>query len=275
MSVGAILLQKGKLTTEGIEQVQQLERDEGLRFGEAAVKLGLVSEADLRVALAEQFDFPCLAPGDGKLSSSLIAAYQPFDSRVEAFRALRAQVTLRWLDAEHGGRTLAIVSPERGEGRSYLAANLALVFAQLGARTVLVDADMRNPQQHALFKLSNRRGLSSILAGRGDSSSIQRVESFETLSVITAGAIPPNPQELLARPTFTQLLDELAKVYYVVIVDTPAGVGVADVQLICRSTRAALMVLRKDYSRTKTANRLVDELGPTKATLVGTVLNEF
>lgn len=275
LSVGAILMQKGKLTAEGIEQVQQLENDEGLRFGEAAIKLGLVSEADLRVALAEQFDFPCLLPGDGRLSSSLIAAYHPFDSRVEAFRALRAQVTLRWLDADHGGRTLAIVSPERGEGRSYLAANLAVVFAQLGARTVLVDANMRNPQQHALFKLPNRSGLSSILAGRGNSNSIQRVEPFETLSIITAGAIPPNPQELLARPAFSQLLDELAKVFYVVIVDTPAGVGVADVQLICRCTRAALMVLRKDYSRTKTANRLVDELSPTKATLIGTVLNEF
>jgi chain length determinant protein tyrosine kinase EpsG len=274
-SLGSILLEHGKLTAEGIEQVRELERDEGLRFGEAAVKLGLISEADLRVALAEQFDFPCLLPGDEKVSSSLIAAYHPFDARVEAFRALRAQVTLRWLDAEHGGRTLAVVSPERGEGRSYLAANLAVVFAQLGARTVLVDADMRNPRQHALFKLPNRSGLSSILAGRGDGSSLQRVETFETLSIITAGAIPPNPQELLARPTFSQLLDDLAKVFYVVIVDTPAGVGVADVQLICRSTRAALMVLRKDYSRTKAAGRLVDELGPTKATLVGTVLNEF
>lgn len=274
-SVGAILMQNGKLTVEQIERVLQIERDEGLRFGETAVKLGLISEADLRVALAEQFDFPCLLPGDDRLSPELIAAYQPFDPQVEAFRALRAQVTLRWLDAEHGGRTLAIVSPERGEGRSYLAANLAVVFAQLGARTVLVDANMRNPRQHALFKLSNRNGLSAILAGRGDGSSIQRVEPFDTLSIITAGAIPPNPQELLARPTFSQLLDELAKEFYVVIVDTPAGVGVADVQFICRSTRAALMVLRKDYSRTKTANRLVDELGPTKATLVGTVLNEF
>jgi protein-tyrosine kinase len=273
--LGAILMEHGKLAYDGIERILQLQREEESRFGEAALKLGLISEADLRRALAEQFDFPCLLPGDEKIAPAVIAAYQPFHPRVEAFRALRAQVTLRWLDAEHGGRTLAIVSPERGEGRSYLAANLAVVFAQLGARTVLIDADMRNPRQHALFKLPNRSGLSAILAGRGDATSIQRVEPFDTLSIITAGAIPPNPQELLARPTFSQLLDELAKEFYIVIVDTPAGVGVADVQFICRGTRAALMVLRRNYTRAKAANRLVDELGPTKATLVGTVLNEF
>jgi chain length determinant protein tyrosine kinase EpsG len=273
--LGTILTDSGKLTAEAIERVLQLQREEGLRFGEAALKLGLITESDLHLALAEQFDFPCLLPGDEKIAPAVIAAYQPFDARVEAFRTLRAQVTLRWLDAEHGGRTLAIVSPERGEGRSYLAANLAVVFAQLGARTVLIDADMRYPRQHTLFKLSNRSGLSAILAGRGDSGSIQRVEPFDTLSIITAGAIPPNPQELLARPTFTQLLDELVKEFYVVIVDTPAGVGVADAQFICRGTRAALMVLRKNYTRAKAANRFVDELGPTKATLIGTVLNEF
>ena len=273
--IGAILRDNGKLDGEEVERILQRQRETGSRFGAVGLELGLISETDLHLALAEQFDFPCLLPGDETVAPEVIAAFQRFDPRVEALRALRAQVTLRWLDAEHGGRALAIVSPERGEGRSYLAANLAVVFAQLGARTVLIDADMRNPRQHELFRLPNRSGLSAILAGRGESGSIQRIGPFETLSVITSGAIPPNPQELLARPAFSELLDELAKVFSVVIVDTPAGVGVADVQFICRSTRAALMILRKNYTRTKAAARLVDELGPTKTTLIGTVLNEF
>ena len=273
--LGEILEGKGKLTVDEVDRILQLQRESGLRFGETAVGAGLLDETDLQLALAEQFGFPCVLPEQERVDPDVIAAYRPFDPRVETFRALRAQLTLRWLDAAPGGRTIAVVSPEHGEGRSYIAANLAVVFAQLGARTVLIDADMRNPRQHALFKLPNRSGLSAILAGRGEPGSIQRVEPFEALSVITAGATPPNPQELLARPAFAELLQELTKVFYVVIVDTPPGVGVADVQFICRSAGAALMVLRRHHTRARSAARLLDQLGPTRATLVGTVLNEF
>jgi receptor protein-tyrosine kinase len=273
--LGEILVSKGRLTVDEVERILQLQGESGLRFGETAVKAGLLDEADLQIALAEQFGFPCVRPEQERVDPDVIAAYRPFDPRVETFRALRAQLTLRWLDAAPGGRTIAVVSPEHGEGRSYIAANLAVVFAQLGARTVLIDADMRNPRQHALFKLPNRSGLSAILSGRGETESIQRVEPFEALSVITAGATPPNPQELLARPAFAELLQELARVFYVVIVDTPPGMGVADVQFICRNAGAALMVLRKNQTRARAATRLLDDLGPTRATLVGTVLNEF
>jgi receptor protein-tyrosine kinase len=273
--LGEILVSKGRLTVDEVERILQLQGESDLRFGETAVKAGLLDETDLQIALAEQFGFPCVRPEQERVDPDVIAAYRPFDPRVETFRALRAQLTLRWLDATPGGRTIAVVSPEHGEGRSYITANLAVVFAQLGARTVLIDADMRNPRQHALFKLPNRSGLSAILSGRGDTESVQRVEPFEALSVITAGATPPNPQELLARPAFSELLQELARVFYVVIVDTPPGVGVADVQFICRSAGAALMVLRKNRTRARSAARLLDDLGPTRATLVGTVLNEF
>lgn len=273
--LGEILVANGKLSAEEVEQVVQLQHETRLRFGETAVQAGLVSAVDLELALAEQFGFPCESQAQDRVDADVIAAWQPFDPRVETFRALRAQVTMRWLEADPGGRTIAVVSPGPGEGRSYVAANLAVVFAQLGTRTVLIDADMRNPRQHTLFKLPNRSGLSAILSGRGASTSIQRVEPFDALSVITAGAMPPNPQELLAQPAFSELLQQLAKVFYVVIVDTPPGAGVADAQLICRSTRAALLVLRRNHTRTKAATRLLEDLGPTRAVLVGTVLNEF
>jgi len=273
--IGTFLVESGKLSVEGTEQVLRLQRTEGSRFGETALKLGLITETDLRFALAEQFDYPYLLPGDERIAPSVIAAYQPFDPRVEVFRELRAQLTLRWLDSQAGGRAFAVVSPGRGDGRSYLAANLGVVFAQLGERTLLIDADMRNPQQHVLFKLQDHNGLSAILMGRGHAGCIQRVAPFRDLSVIPAGGLPPNPQELLARPFFSQLLDELAQQFSVIIVDTPAGGNAADVQFICRSTSAALMVLRRNHTRAKTANRLIDQLGPTRVTVLGTVLNEF
>lgn len=273
--IGAILVDAGKLTLEEVERIVQIQREEGLRFGEAATKLGLIREGDLQQALAHQFDYPYLMPGEGEISPEVIAAYHPFDRRVEALRALRAQITLRWLNVEEGGKALSVVGSERGEGRSYLAANLAVVYSQLGERTLLIDADMRNPRQHQLFKVDNRSGLSAILSGRGEMESIQRVPAFRELSIIPAGALPPNPQELLARSYFPRLLDELAKEYNVIIVDTPAGARVADAQFACRGTRAALMVVRRNQTRIRAAHRFIDELTTAKVKILGAVLNEF
>ena len=273
--IGDILLREGKLVAEHMGRVHEYQAAQHIRFGEAAVQLGLVSDEDVQQALAYQFDYPYLPVDDERIDPEVIAAFRPFDPRVEAFRALRAQVVLRWLSVGTGGRAFAVIGPGRGDGRSYLAANLAVVFAQLGTRTVLIDADMRNPRQHKIFKVSNQSGLSQILAGRGEPESIQHVPPFRELSVIPAGSLPPNPQELLVRPQFEDLLDELANEYRVIIVDTPAGVNGADVQFVVRSTRAALMVIRKNHTRVRRATRFAQDLGPTGVSVLGTVLNRY
>lgn len=273
--IGAILASHGKLDEYGIERILEHHAKSSLRFGESALELKLITENDLQVALAEQFDFPCVLPQDPRFHRSLLAATRPFGKTAESLRALRAELMMRWLDHEQGARTIAVVGNDRGEGRSHIAANLAITFAQLGARTVLVDADMRNPRQHELFALDNRSGVSAILAGRGEADAIQRVPPFDSLSIITAGAEPPNPQELLARPMFGDLMAELSKSYYVVIVDTPAGAISADARLICRGTGAALMVLRKNSSRAGAARRFAESISSTHTTLLGTVLNDF
>ena len=205
-SIGAILIDSGKLTIADAEQILHLQKAENLRFGDAGIKLGLLSEVDIQRALAHQYDYPYLVKDDGAVSESLVAAYNPFGHQVESLRTLRSQLMLRRFTGQPNRKMLAIVSPGRGEGRSYLAANLAVVFSQLGERTLLIDADMRNPCQHELFKLENRRGFSSMLAGRDDVQAVQRVNNFVDLSVLTAGATPPNPQELSG----TARLDTLA-----------------------------------------------------------------
>lgn len=273
--LGAILIREGKLTEESTERVQQFQGQTQLRFGETAVQMGLVSDADVAQALARQFDYPYLSDDDDRIDREVVSAFRPFDPRVEAFRALRAQVMLRWLSVGSGGRAIAIIGPGRADGRSYLAANLAVVFAQLGTRTVLIDADMRNPRQHKLFKLSNQSGLSQILAGRGEPESIQPIPALRGLSVIPSGPVPPNPQELLLRAQFEELLDELEGTFHVIIVDAPAGVNGADVHFIARTARAALMVVRQNHTRVKAATRLADELAPTGVSVLGTVLNKF
>src|SRR5437899_2081539 len=209
--IGNILAEEGKLGAEGIERVMQLQQTNGLRFGEAALRLGLITEDDLRCAVAKQYDLPHLVPGSESISRELVVAYEPFHPRAEELRALRTQLLIRWSKAGVKQRVLAIVSPGPGEGRSYVAANLAVAFSQVGERALLIAADLRTPRQHRLFNVPDRIGLSAVLSGRADRGAVVPVSEFGSLSLLPAGACPPNPQELLLRPSFAALLVELCR----------------------------------------------------------------
>jgi protein-tyrosine kinase len=273
-SIGAILIDSGKLTVEDVERILHCQREQGLRFGEAAIELGLLTVNDIQFALARQYDYPYLLTGHGDVSEELVAAYQPFSRQVEALRALRSQLMVRWFTGEEERRTLAVVSPGRAEGRSYLAANLAVVFSQLGEHTLLIDADLRHPRQHELFNLPNRSGLSAILSNRGEVRDIARIPSFMDLSVLPAGPVPPNPQELLGRPIFAKLLEEMAREFDVVIIDTPAAADYADVQTIALRASGALMVARTNETRVSGLRDLASHLAVAGVAIVGSVLNE-
>jgi len=275
-SIGALLIDAGKLKLEDAEAIIRLQRERGMRFGEAAVTLNLVTQADIQQALSRQFDYPYLQAGESSVSKEIVAAYQPFSPQVEALRALRTQLKLRWFGtANIEQKSLSVVGAEEGVGRSYLAANLAVVFSQLGEHTLLIDADMRHPRQHQLFGIENRVGLSAILSNRGGPEVIQRVPALVDLSVLPAGASPPNPQELLSRPLFSSLLEELVGEYDVIIVDTPAASRYADVQTISVKTGAALLIARKNYTRLRQVELLTESLRYATVNVVGAVLNDY
>lgn len=273
--LGAILLDAGKLTVEDTERVMRLQETQALRFGAAAIELGLLKPGDIEHALARQFDFPYLIEGESAASKELIAAYAPFSPQVEVLRGLRSTLMLRWFAAHTRRRALAIVSPARGEGRSYLAANLAIVFAQLGERTLLIDADLRQPRQHSLFGLENRHGLSAILAGHGALAAPQPVPQLSHLDVLTAGATPPNPQELLGRASFAHMLERFGQDYDVILIDTPAGNDYADVQTLAYLAGGALLMTRRNHSSVKAAGRLTENLRELGVQLVGSVFGQF
>ncbi len=257
-SIGAILIDAGRITPENAETILRVQREHGLQFGDAAIQLGLLSRADIEYALSRQFDYPYLVKGDSHLSEELIAAYAPFSPQVEALRTLRSQLMLRWFDNQPNHKSLAIASPETGEGCSFIAANLAIVFSQLGERTLLIDANMRDPRSHKLFGLENRSGLSAILSER------------EGL-----GAIPPNPHELLSRVFFLKLLADVSRDYDIVLIDTPAGSTFPDAHTVGGRAGAALVVARKNISQVEKLRHLADGLTQANAVIVGTVLNEF
>lgn len=276
-TVGAILVDSGQLKPEDAERVLHYQKQQNLRFGEAAVRLGLISEADIQFALSRQFAYAYLRkiPGDAPaLSDELVAAYQPFSPRVEQLRAIRSQLMLRWFDRAEERQVLTIVGAERGEGRTFLAANLAIVFAQLGERTLLVDADMRTPRQHFLFHLENRIGFSTLLAGRSREEAIVRIPDLAGLSVLPAGPTPPNPLELLNRLNFDEFMIQVKGAYDVIIVDTPAMSVGEDAAMIAVRTGAALAVARTGSTRVGAFSDLVRGLMDTGVSMVGSVLNE-
>jgi chain length determinant protein tyrosine kinase EpsG len=272
-TIGKLLLDSGKIIPQDAERVLKLQKEKGLRFGEAAVELGLVTEADIRMALARQFDYPYLTPGEGGFSPELVAAYYPFTEQVEALRALRAQLMLRWFGM--GRKTLALSGANPGEGVSWHAANLAVVFSQLGERTLLIDADMRNPRQQAIFSLGNRPGLSDMLAARANASAIVRIPQFVDLSVLTSGTIPPNPAELLARNSLAQLLEDFSEHYDVILIDTPPGRIYGDIATIAARAEGAVMIARQDYTRIAEVAVVKESLAGVGAQIVGAVLNRY
>lgn len=273
-SIGVILIDSGRLSADNAERILRLQKEQGMRFGDAAIQLGLLTEDDIRFALSSQFDYPYLPLGDNSLSHELVAAYKPSSPVVEQLRALRSQLMLRWFDAEAQRKALAIVSPGAGEGRSFIAANLAIVFSQLGERTLLIDADLRTPRQHELFKLGNNAGLSDLLVGRANTDAVVRIPSLLGLSVLPAGAIPPNPQELLGRPAFIETLLALSRDFDVVIIDTPPASAYADAQTIAVRAGAAILLARKNRSSLPDMAQVASSLQQSGATLLGSVLND-
>jgi receptor protein-tyrosine kinase len=274
-SIGAIFVDAGILTQEQAYAVMEVQREKKIRFGEAAVQMGLISEGDIRYALSFQYQYNYLPKASGKhINEELIAAYNPFGHEVDLLRAIRSQLMLRWFDKSEGRSVLSVLSAGRAEGASYLAANLAIVFAQMGEKTLLIDADMRAPRQHSMFELNNQLGFSSLLAGRSDVASvIQTIPFMQNLHVIPAGPVPPNPLELLNRDNLAELMQWAGETYDIVLVDNASLSSGADGLIIAGHTRAALTVACTNQTRSKAFLEMIEELKRSQIGIVGSVLN--
>ncbi|GAB7562289.1 chain length determinant protein tyrosine kinase EpsG [Methylobacillus methanolivorans] len=272
-NIGSLLLRMGKITPADAERVMRLHKEQGVRFGEAARSLGLITERDIQEVLARQFDYPYLNPAEDGISSSLISAYQPFSAKAESFRALRSQLIFNWFAKNR--KALAITGVDAGVGASYLVANLAVVFSQLGESTLLIDANLRHPSQHDLFGIKDNRGLSDVLAGRAGVDVVRKISAFENLSVLPAGTLPPNPLELVSKANFRTLLSQLAETYDIILVDTPAFSDSTDAQAIASAVGGAAMVVRKNVTRVNATAVAIDQLQKNGTPIVGTVLSEF
>ena len=269
-NIGKLLQDAGKLKPQDMERVLKLQQDQNLRFGEAALKLGLVTEADIRQALSHQFSYPTIPASEANLSPELTAATDPYSKEAEALRSVRSELLMRWF---HDGRkTLAIGSAGADEGASYLAANLAVLFAQMGRRVLLIDANMRQPRQHDIFHLGNGMGLSDLLAERTATLPEHRIKPFQTLSVLTAGSPPPNPTELLGRASFGSLMSGLETSFDIILLDAAPSQVSSDFQFVAAHAGGMLIASRRNVSRLAPLAELKEKIIFTGAQVVGAVV---
>lgn len=273
-SIGDIIRQANNLSPDQVEQVLAYQRQNNVKFGEAAVALGFAKREDVLWALSQQFHYPYSASPSDDVSAELVVASEPFGEAAEVFRDLRSQLITNLFNGEGPRRALAVVSSETGDGKSYFAANIAVAFSQLGGRTLLVDADMRTPRQHEVFGIQNSSGLSTILSGRSETNVIRPVADLPSLYLLPVGVVPPNPTELVQRPAFSLLIKELLSKFDYVVVDTPAASHGSDARVIAGACGAAVVVGRKGNSKMENLQKLIASVQKTSAKVVGAIMND-
>ena len=271
--MGDAYVKSNKLTPEQVDEIVDLQNRLHIRFGEAAIRLGLLTEEDVREVLGKQFNYAAFAASGqlSKISRTLQIVHAPGGESAEAIKRLRSEVLVRL--GQESAISVAVVSPLRGEGKSHIAASLALAFAQLNFKTMLIDADLRHPTQHRLFSLANRTGLSTMLAKRSAMTLEAVPEVMPGFWVLGSGPLPPNPSEILNAPKFSSLLAYFAPEISVFIVDTPSTLQWADAQTIALQTGRVLLIGRENATRLADLKKARNDMSGLGIQVLGTVYN--
>lgn len=200
----------------------------------------------------------------------LIVQSEPNSPRAEAFRSLRTN--LQFLDVEGGPRSFVVTSSVPSEGKSTTSANLAIVMAQSGARVLLIDGDLRSPSVADLFGIEGGVGLTDVLIGRARLSDVTQAWGLRNLSLLPAGAMPPNPSELLGSQAMVNLLRHVEKEYDVVLIDGPPLLPVTDSALLSKQVRGALLIVAAGRTHRGQVHGSVEALQNVGAHVAGVVL---
>jgi receptor protein-tyrosine kinase len=284
-----------RLSNDAIEHINELMQTLRIRFEDAALQTGAIDQAQLDRAIAWVRERAMLQgrsiveeamrrsikqrvsvtwEGEQLLPDPcLVLARAPDHPRSEQLRRLRTELLLRIRNRRSGG-SLALVSPSTGEGRSQLAADLAISFAQLGRRTLLVDADLRRPRQHLLFGASNDYGLTAALT---DPTPVRLygVKGLADMALLTSGALPSNPVELLSGRRFELLVTEWRRNFEFIVFDTPPTSEFSDASAIATVVGNVVVAGRKSQTSFTSLKELSRALEPTQASVLGAVLSEF
>ncbi|MFL9867940.1 polysaccharide biosynthesis tyrosine autokinase [Paraburkholderia fungorum] len=204
-------------------------------------------------------------------NTRILAARFPNDMSVEALRAVRTSVARDLAHARNN--LLMVIGPTPSAGKSFVAANLAILHGEVGSRVLLIDADMRRGHLASLFGGNNRGGLSEVLSGQLALRSALRATGIDGLTFLSCGARPENPAALLMKPQFKELLARLTGQYDMVIVDTPPFLAVTDASIIASEAGSALLVLRSGMQSEQEIADTVKKMARAEGRIAGAVFN--
>jgi succinoglycan biosynthesis transport protein ExoP len=209
----------------------------------------------------------------GKRAQDKLLLYQePAAPVAEAYRTIRSNI--QFTTADQHVKSIVVTSPGPGEGKSITAANLGIIMAQAGLRTIVVDADLRQPAQHQLFQVANSRGLvEAIRSPELDLSSQVMDTRVPNLQVLTSGNMLSNPAELLGSQGMRQVLASLSSMADVVICDSPPALGLADARILANRADGVVLVIEAGQTHADDARQAVSILQQADASLLGVVLN--
>ncbi|MBB5465350.1 tyrosine-protein kinase Etk/Wzc [Paraburkholderia sp. CI2] len=208
---------------------------------------------------------------DSGVQNRILAARFPHDTSVEALRSVRTAVTR---DLAHARNNIVmIIGPTPSAGKSFVAANLAILHAEIGSRVVLIDADMRRGHLASLFNESNRGGLSEVLSERLPLRNALRSTRIDGLTFLSCGVRPENPAALLMRPHLKEVLERLSSQFDLVIIDTPPFLAVTDASIVANEAGASLLVLRSGMQSEEEIADTIRKVERAEGRIAGAVFN--
>jgi capsular exopolysaccharide synthesis family protein len=200
-----------------------------------------------------------------------IAQTNPRSPITEAYRTIRTNI--QFASVTNDIQTMLITSSSPSEGKTSTSANLAVVYAQTGKKVLLIDADLRKPQVHQRFRVSNLNGLSSVLIKERTLQECVVNVGTTGLYVLPSGPIPPNPAEMLSSAAFAVFLKHCREMFDFVIIDTPPVLSVADALIVSSLVDGVVFVVDAKSTNRTVAKKAVQALEKVNAKILGVVLN--
>jgi capsular exopolysaccharide synthesis family protein len=211
--------------------------------------------------------------GEFMKNKQLITVVQPKSPISESYRTLRTNIHFSSFDKKV--KTIVVTSSGPEEGKSTTCANLAVVMAENGCKTILIDCDQRRARLHKLFNASNEKGLSDFLVGNIQFSEAVQKTEIPNLNIITSGTKPPNPSELVGSEKMKKFIEDLNETYDYIILDTPPVIIVTDAQLISTYADGCVLVVAASEVEKAAAVKAKELLEKVKARILGVVLNKI
>jgi tyrosine-protein kinase Etk/Wzc len=207
-----------------------------------------------------------------KVASNLITHFAPKSPVSESYRTFRTNIQFTNLDSPP--QSILVTSPGPGEGKSTTVANLAITFAQMGTKTVLMDTDFRRPILHSIFGLEKEIGITNHLVGKAPLEMVIKKTAVPNLDIVTCGVVPPNPSELLASEKMKRFLEQLKTEYQMILFDSPPVIAVTDAAVLSLLLDGVVLVASARQTSQQALTRAKTLLENVKAKILGVVLNK-